>query len=128
MKTTYCDKYNYSKKEKSHGSGPHCFPEQGIQRLKSIGNYTFSMKIARATKMINPDCINPKYRVINFLATVIEAPHYMVLERVNIFVAICFYHWGSLLQCTFLCLHSGQNNPVHLCMILFFFLFRFHKS
>jgi len=31
-------------------------------------------------------------------------------------------------HCIFLCFHWGQGNPVHLCMILFFFLFRFHKS
>jgi len=36
-------------------------------------------------------------------------------------------HRGTESKCTFLCLHSGPSNPVHLCMILFFFLYRFRK-
>jgi len=55
------------------------------------------MKIARAKNIIYLDCINPKNRVINFLATAIEAQHYMIFKRENIFVAICFLT-GTLSQ------------------------------
>jgi len=48
------------------------------------------MKIARDKKIVNPDCINPNNRVINFLASMNVVQQYMIFERVNIFVEICF--------------------------------------